>query len=658
MRRPCNRAQFSNILGISIDLILGTAGHIDHGKTALVKALTGVDTDRLPEEKRRGITIELGFAELPLGEYRLGVVDVPGHERFVRNMLAGATGIDLALLVVAADESVKPQTREHLDILQLLGVAAGVIAVTKCDAADPDWIDLVEQEIRELVQDTFLAEAPIVRTSARRGTGLDDLRQALTHAAAVAVDRPGRSTAGPFRLPIDRVFTVPGHGAVVTGSVVGGVAHIGDELVVQPGEIRVRIRGLHHHDREAAAVGRGQRAAVNLAGVRHEDLERGQELCSPGFLQASKTLTVRLQLLPSAARPLVDRARLHVHLGATEFMATVRLLDADDVRLIPGGAAVAQLFCNRPVATAWGQPFIIRSESPVRTIGGGQVLQCDAQRIRRQERWRIDAVRRLADADRVVVAAAALELWGLRAWQPLDLARWCGAENPADTIRALDERRLLTELSLPPTRKQKVATAALQHFFAQATEALAKLHAREPLAAEIELAKLQSRMAHTGDADLIEASLHEMARRGQLALSARGVALPGRGPKLSAGEQMALDELVAKYLAAGLNVPSVDELRQAMPKHQAAAAKLLNLAASQGRLVAISPEMYLHADVLADVRETLTAALSGGGLTLSQIRERLGTTRKYAVPLCEYLDRCGFTQRNGDLRVLEKSEVR
>ncbi|MGH7134195.1 MAG: selenocysteine-specific translation elongation factor, partial [Pirellulales bacterium] len=312
------------------DLILGTAGHIDHGKTSLVKALTGVDTDRLPEEKQRGITIDLGFAELVLGDFRLGIVDVPGHERFVRNMLAGATGIDLALLVVAADDSVKPQTREHLEILRLLKLEAGVVALTKCDLPEPDWIDLVEAEVRELVSDTFLRTAAIVRTSVTTGAGLPQLKEALAAAAAQAARsaRIERLNA-PFRLAIDRSFTIAGHGTVVTGSIASGRVKVGDALVVEPGAVEVRVRGLQSHDRPCEEVHRGQRAAINLAGIHHGEIHRGQELATPGYLAPSRILTADIALAATAPRALKNRTRVRVHLGTAELISSLVLLDGE-----------------------------------------------------------------------------------------------------------------------------------------------------------------------------------------------------------------------------------------------------------------------------------------------------------------------------------------
>ena len=292
---------------MTTDLILGTAGHIDHGKTSLIRALTGTDTDRLPEEKKRGITIELGFAELTIDEFRFGIVDVPGHEKFVRQMLAGATGMDLALLVVAADDSVKPQTREHLDVLRILDLPAGVIALTKCDMAEDDWIELVAEEVRELVRDTFLQEAPLVHTSASTGMGLDELKRVIRQTAASTYSQLPSIENAPFRMAIDRAFTIEGHGTVVTGSVASGQATVGDQLVIEPGEIEVRIRGVQNHDRITESVIRGQRAAINLAGIHREDVTRGHELISPGYLVSSKLVTAEIQMLPHATRPLKNR---------------------------------------------------------------------------------------------------------------------------------------------------------------------------------------------------------------------------------------------------------------------------------------------------------------------------------------------------------------
>lgn len=638
-----------------IDLILGTAGHIDHGKTALVRALTGVETDRLPEEKRRGITIELGFAELVIGPYRLGIVDVPGHERFVRNMLAGATGIDVALLVVAADDSVKPQTREHLEILRLLRLPAGVIALTKCDLSDAAWVDLVEAEIRELVADTFLAEAPIVRTSAATGTGIEALRSSLANAAALAVESGRTRQRGPFRLPIDRTFTVAGHGTVVTGSVATGSVRIGDELAIEPGGFSVRVRGLQNHDRPVDEVHRGQRAAINLVGVRHDEIGRGHELATPDHLHPSKLLTVRLNLLPSARRPLKNRSRVHFHVGTAELMAAVTLLDRD--QLLPGEWAPAQLFLSQPVATTWSQAFIVRSESPVVTIGGGQVLDPVASKIRRRDRVRVARVAGLWSDDPLERAATALYFQGLRHWQPIDLARAAGIDEVGTIVAQLIERGQLVEIPLSPTRRLRVQRNVLAIVDAKLEEALARLHRQAPLQTLFDPAQVYRRLDYLGEPAVLAARLAALVESGLVRATERGVGLASQGPQLSRAEQQLLEEIVTRYRASAFQPPTVAELKAEVAKNRTAVPQLVALAANDGRIVPLGGELFLHAEHAQAMRELLAEKMAGGeGLSVSQIRDLLGTTRKFAVPLCEYLDRIGFTRRSGNLRVLaEKS---
>jgi selenocysteine-specific elongation factor len=481
------------------DLILGTAGHIDHGKTSLIKALTGVDTDRLPEEKLRGITIDLGFAQLALGGYRLGIVDVPGHERFVRNMLAGATGIDLALLVVAADDSVKPQTREHLEILRLLDLDEGVIALTKCDLPEADWLDLVEDEVRDLVCGTFLESVPIVRTSVITGKGLDELRAALSAAAERAADAPRRRRlTAPFRMAIDRTFTIAGHGTVVTGSVASGQARTGDELTLEPSGVQVRVRGLQNHETPADEVHRGQRAAINLAGVHHAEIHRGQELASPGYLRPSKLITVQLNLIKSAERPLKHRSLVRCHVGTTELTASVALLDRD--RLQAGETALAQLFLSEPAATTWGQPLVVRSESPVMTIGGGRVLDPDAPKLARNHPETLARLADLASPEPLDRASAALYFFALNEWQPRDLVRAAGIDDPQTAVAELTSRGELQELSLSPSRKLLVHRLHLADLFTRIEALLEKEHDEFPLRAMLDRSRLANRIGYLGSA--------------------------------------------------------------------------------------------------------------------------------------------------------------
>lgn len=636
---------------MTVDLILGTAGHIDHGKTSLVRALTGVDTDRLPEEKRRGITIELGFAELDLGAYRLGIVDVPGHERFVRNMLAGATGMDLAMLVVAADDSVKPQTREHLEILRLLNLDAGVIAITKADLAEPDWIALVEEEVRGLTAGTFLADAPLVRTSVTTGAGLDALREALALAAArAAQSRRMAMLRAPFRMAIDRSFTIAGHGTVVTGSVNSGRVRLGDELVIEPGEVSVRVRGLQNHDRAVDEVHRGQRAAINLAGVHHEAIRRGQELATPGHLVPSRLLTVMLSLLKSAARPLKHRARVRVHVGTAELLATVALLDRPS--LAPGETAPAQLFLNELAVTTWSQPLVVRSESPVQTIGGGRVLDPNAERLRKPDDKILQRVHDLQSPDAPQRAAAALYFAGLREWRPQDLVRLAGIDRPDEVYRTLLEAGQVREIAVSPTRTRRFHRLVLEQLETRLEAALQRLHEQHPLRSRLERQQLAAGFSYLDEA-VFAAVLDNLRQAGRVQISGDGVTLAGHGPKLSQYERKLLDELIELFRTAGIQSPSVAECQQRAAKSQHSVPQLLALAAANGDLVEIAAGYYLHRDVNQQLQEQLRKQLADGrGATLSEIREALATTRKYAVPYCEYLDRTGFTRREGDVRYL------
>ena len=639
------------------DLILGTAGHIDHGKTSLIKALTGVDTDRLPEEQKRGITIELGFAELVLGNVRLGIVDVPGHERFVRNMLSGATGVDLAMLVVAADDSVKPQTREHLEILRLLDLDAGVIALTKCDVAESDWIDLVETEIRDLVADTFLAKAPIVRTSATTGEGLDELRQAL----AVAADLAARSaraqkTSGPFRMAIDRTFSIAGHGTVVTGSVQSGQAKLGDELTIEPGGLSVRVRGLQNHDRSAEKVHRGQRAAINLVGVYHDQIDRGHELASPGHLVPSRLLTVRLDLLASAHRPLKSRTRVRLHIGTAELMCSVVLLSTDELKtgeLKPGDSAHVQLFLSEPAVATWNQPFVIRSQSPATTIGGGAVLDPCAEKIRRNETEKIARIAELASDEPYQRASAALYFTGLRDWQPDDLSRTAGIQDPGSIVGKLAASGDLIEITISPTRTLHLHRLVLEELCQRVEKVLRRLHEQYPLQRTIDKVRLAQSFDYLGSPAVVESVLTRMAADKRIERTERGVALAGCGPKLSKGEQKLIGEIIEWVRDGGYQPPSVPEIQMQATKNQASVPQLVALAEAEGHLVRLNDTLFLHREAFERIEQTLKECLADGqGLTMSQIREILETSRKYAIPICEYLDRIGFTRREGDLRVL------
>lgn len=636
---------------MTYDLILGTAGHIDHGKTTLIRCLTGVDTDRLPEEKRRGITIELGFAELCVGEYRLGIVDVPGHERFVRQMLSGATGMDLALLVIAADDSVKPQTREHLDVLRMLDLHAGVIALTKADTVDPGWLELVQEEVRELVRGTFLEAAPMVATSAVTGTGLDELKAALASAAATVVARAERRKSGPFRMAIDRSFTVAGHGTVVTGSVTSGQVSVNDTLLVEPGGMEVRVRGLRNHDRVVSSVSSGQRAAINLAGIHHEEVRRGHELSAPGFLVPSRVVTAELEVLPSAPRPLKRRDLVRFHGGTAEVLARVVPLESD--RLQPGQTGLVQLFLRDPIVTTWKQPFVLRSESPVYTVAGGRVLVPVAAKLRRPGAATLNMLRELQSSDESQRALAALYFAGPTIVGPQDLQRTAGLESPVEIFAELVRSQKIVQVQGSGQRQIWLHARRLEEQGERVLAALGRLHDGAPLQRFFDRSLLASRFAHWGDPAIFAAVLTRLQKLKRVQFSDRGLGLADRGPQLSKGEQELLDQLVGRFREAGFQPPSVAECREATTKYQKQVPSLLKLAVVDGQLVEVGKDLFVHSAAMESVLAKLRAAFQERGqMTVSEIRELLETSRKYAVPLCEYLDRIGFTTRSGDVRRL------
>ena len=632
---------------MSRDLILGTAGHIDHGKTALVKALTGTDCDRLPEEKARGITIDIGFARLDLGDFHVGIVDCPGHERFVKNMLAGATGIDLALLIVAADDSVMPQTREHLEILRLLGLKHGVIALTKADLVDDTTRQVIELDIRELVKDTFLVDAAIVPTSIVHGRGIEQLKIALAEACAKVVRRGEDEW---FRLAIDRSFVVQGHGTVVTGSVTSGTVRVGDELAWQPRGEAVRVRSLQCHDQPVEEVHRGQRAAINLAGVAHEDVQRGQELATPGYLVPSKVLTVRLHTLAGNRRPVKHRVEARLHLGTGEVMASVSLLDCDHVDA--GQWALAQLFLDEPVAAVWGQPFVLRDSSAEHTLGGGQVLQPVAGKIRRRHIEVLERVEKLWSESPVVRAEVVAWFGGFHGATVADFVRGAGV-GPAQVTGLLQELQEAGKVVEVMAGGKKVLLHAdrVTEVEGRLLDVLGTLHEQHPLMTMHDRQSVLSHLDYIGDEGVLQGIADRLLKTKKLVGDTRRIARADFKPKLSANQRKLKDQVVETTKAAGFQPPDPASFAQKAGGNAGSLKDIYEVAVAEGLLERVTDDIYLHADVAADMRARLKDRFAAGtGLTVAEIRDLLGTTRKYAIPLCEYLDRSGLTRREGDLR--------
>ena len=619
--------------------VIGTAGHIDHGKTALVKALTGVDTDRWEEEKRRGITIDLGFAPLPLGDdIQASVVDVPGHEGFVRNMLAGATGIDVALLVIAADEGLMPQTEEHLAIVELLGVRRGIPVITKRDLVEGDWLELVRAEIAERLSGSRVRWEPAVATSVVSGAGLDELRDAVRRVAADLLERP---TTDLFRLPIDRVFAVAGAGTVVTGSTWSGAVAVGEIVCLLPLDREARVRSIEVHGQPAERAEPGRRTALALVGVDKSELARGHVAVTGSGWRGTTLLDTAVELLPAARKPISSRSRLRVHLGTAEVLARVA-----QVRSIgPGDSGLARLVLETPLVARGGDRFVLRSFSPVTTIGGGVVLDPFPQRRPRLRQRRL--VQGQPVADRVRLLAVETGLAGLAA-----------ASIPVRVGIAPDQvDRVIAEAGDPLIRVDDVLVA--REPLAAAAERLAEVLRRHHAEHRLDPGmSLQALRAAVGPPPAPPAVLDAVVRfgteRGTFEIEGSVARLPGWRPAFDARTSGIRERLSRRLAEARWQVPTVTELEREFP--DAPVRALLSHLVREGAAEQIDQERYAAKPALDEFRAALDAALGeGGAATPAELRDRLGLTRKYLIPLLEWADRRGITRRAGDARVLARS---
>jgi selenocysteine-specific elongation factor len=622
---------------------IGTAGHIDHGKSALVRALTGIDPDRLAEEQRRGMTLDLGFAHLDLPSgVRAGIVDVPGHEALVHHMLAGAGGLDLVMLVVAADEGVMPQTREHVDILRFLPVAGGVVVLTKIDLVpDPEWLEIVAEEARALVAGSPLEGAPVVATSAKTGAGLPDLVAALDRLAATL---PPRDASGPVRLPLDRAFTIQGFGTVVTGTLWSGTLHPGDVLEVLPAGRQVRVRGLQVHGETVRAASAGSRVAVNVSGVEKHEVERGDVLATPGVFRPTTRLDVRLRLLPDA--PALRHALpVHVHLGSGVTVGRVSI--AAGTVLAPGSEALASMRLERPVVAVHGDRFVIRRYSPTQTLGGGTVLRAVVpRRERRTERLALlDAVERTGPAALVVAAVAGRGPAGM---PPEDLAAAAGL-TPAAAAAGLEQAQ--AQGMVVTLAGRLVAAQVTAHMRQTIEAALDEYHRTAPWRRGLPREELKARAAGDGGDALFDAVLTDLVEAGRIVVDREFVARVGFAPVLDDTRRHLRDALLATLRTAAWAPPPVDELRRLGPA--GAVDEMLQLLVDEGHVVAVAPDLRVATAALDAVRQTLVRmAAEGAEITVAALRDRLGTSRRYALALLEYFDAIRVTRRVGDRRVL------
>lgn len=624
-------------------VLIVTAGHIDHGKSALVKALTGTDPDRLAEEKERGMTIDLGFAFLT---DQIAFVDVPGHERFIKNMVSGIAPMAVAMLVVAADDGVMPQTREHLAILQLLGLQQGLIVVNKVDLVTEDWLELVVADVHQLVHDTFLNDAPIFKTSTIDNTGLDELRQYILNLPTRLAEPEGASS-DVFRMPIDRVFTVKGYGTVVTGSVISGSLRVGAEVELLPQGRRLTVRRVETHYRQEDQIFTGQRAAINLPGIERHELQRGDFLATPGIFSATRLLTVHLSILEEAA-PVEYNDPLWVHLGTGVHLARVRWIGTNTV---PGGAVgIAQLLFEQPVSAGFQERFIVRRYSPMQTIGGGVVLETNPRPLRKKDSdysARLQALR-----------GQPLERWLLfyldehrQDLVSLDTLSRQFSRSASEIEKTLQP--LIQSKQILAVKEGHITKNSFEDLISRIENYLSAYHRRNPLVPAIAKSQILS------DLNLSPALgnflLSQMLQSGRLKQVNDGYALPAFYPEPSPEEQVLIQKIEAQLIAAGLNPPSIAELASQLNLAPEKLFTILNLLVYQGRVLLIAKTFPFHCEAVAKAKQKLlTFFQTHPTATVSELKDILNSSRKYTIPLLNYFDQVGLTIREGDLRRLRE----
>ena len=627
-------------------VIIGTAGHVDHGKTLLVKALTGIDTDRLQEEKKRGITIELGFAHLDWEDgTQAGIVDVPGHEKFIKNMLAGAGGIDLAMLVVAADEGFMPQTVEHLGILSLLGIQEGLVVITKADMVDPEWVDMIREDVKDQVKGTFLENKPIMAVSAYTGEGIPALREHLK----MLVQQTGeKSLRTPFRLPVDRVFSVEGFGTVVTGTLIEGTMTEDELAELVPSGITAKIRNLQVHGRDVTTAYAGQRVAVNLAGVKKSDIQRGDAVAKPGTVHVGQMLDVRLRNLKGSQRVILNNSQVHFYHGSSVLLAKVVLLDRD--KLEPGESCYAQVRFTENIAAKSGDRFVIRFYSPLETIGGGVVLEDAPPRHKRGDKAVLEAlkIKESGSGDQKVIQTIAEEGIALPDRKKLAARLAMDEEELRHELEQLVSRGKALEI-LPG---RYLASSVLDKQWDNCKKLLEEYHSKNPLHAGIRLAEVRQKLFPKTDISVADGILKELQAEGKIKRVADRYALQDFEVKLTKRQNAFKDKLMKIYRDAGLEAPSTDELwPMFQPREKDEARQVLESLVSGGQLVMLSPQIVVYKDIYAALLGALRTWFGEREtITLAEYRDVMNTSRKYALAALEYFDRNHITKKEGDFR--------
>ena len=632
-------------------IILGTAGHIDHGKTSLIKAVSGTDTDRLVEEKRRGITIELGFAsiDLPSGLH-IGVVDVPGHEKFVKNMVAGATGIDVVAMVIAADEGVMPQTREHMEICSLLGIHYGFVVLTKVDMVDEEWLELVQEDVADFMAGTFLEDASIVPVSSITGEGVDEMLKVLDDYCQALPERP---SSGLFRLPIDRVFSMKGFGTVITGTLISGKIKNGEPVMIYPSGITSKIRGLQVHDKSVEESEAGLRTAVNFQGIDRHTVNRGDVLARPGTLISSYMLDIELQLLESNARPLKNRARVRLHIGTSQMPCNVILLDREVLE--PGDTAPAQLRLKGPIGCMRDDRYVIRSYSPVRTLGGGMVLNPVPPKHKRLRPDVIDRLERMKDASPEALTALHIEIAEYREVSFRELVVLTHLTDKAleNTLQKMmsDKVVIQTERS----ERRFIHAGTFEAFKSTAVDILTRYHRNNPLKGGMSKGELRSKFPDIKTDRLFNQLLSLMLKSGDIEQVEDSIRIAGHRVTLESDMTALKDKIMDQYTAAGLQPPTFKDLCRAVGADTGEIKKVLMHLVEDGQLIKVKEDLFFHKAAIEELKNRLVAYLSENeDIDTPRFKELTGASRKYTIPLLEHFDAANVTLRVGDTRKLRR----
>ncbi|MGZ3606566.1 MAG: selenocysteine-specific translation elongation factor [Syntrophales bacterium] len=631
--------------------IIGTAGHVDHGKTALIKAITGIDTDRLKEEKERGISIELGFASLNLPDGRtFGIVDVPGHERFIRNMVSGASGIDMVIMVIAADEGVMPQTREHLHICSLLGIKKGLVALTKADMVADEWLDLVKDDVHEFLKGTFLEASPVVPVSSITGAGIEELLDAL---GRVAADIQGESDAGIFRLPVDRTFTMKGFGTVVTGTLISGDIELGEDVEILPPGVTAKVRGIQIHNQSVTVAEAGQRTAINLQGVEKDTIARGDVLARPRTLKPSMRLDICMEYLSNNSRKLKNRNLVRFHVGTNEVIGRIILLDREDVE--PGAKASAQVVLESPIVAMARDRFVIRSYSPVTTIGGGMIVDPLPKKHKGKSdrvNHEIDLLHDGSDTERagIIIERSGIEGIGI---SELEMRTGIHQSILKDILGTLSSKK---QVVVVDTDESRIVSASIyQNLQDRILLEMRAYHERYPLKEGISKEELRSTAGQFARQRLFNMAVRELEKRGEIVVERENLRLSAHRVDLKGELEDLRNKIGETYMDAGITPPTIKELMEKFAGQRSLAESVINVMLKEGSLIKINEDLYFHKEVLTRLREDYKALLvRDGKATPASMKELTGLSRKFIIPLMEYFDITKLTIRAGDHRILRE----